>query len=562
MRGAQDGRRVVLVLRPMVSGALALTWVACSFQPAQKSNQSGSGGDSSSSGSTDSTATGASSTSSSASGSGGATGAGVTTGSAGTTGSVTTTGPASTTGSGGSSVDASVTGGSGGSTGGASGMDASAGAGGGPPKATNPNLTYTKITIHNRFLAEAVAIGDYNKDGILDIAAGRRWYAGPFVPNYNVAMGEHTYRDGHEDLPTTGAGIEINTGVSDSWSAYAYDFNGDGWDDIVQITASDMDPRIAGNTQGNPLNAGTGSWFQNPKNVGTGNWTKYQISADMKGEHKAFADMTGDGKPEILGSCKGCNPVQTWGYWQANWANPTAPWTFHPVTRTYTFKDGCCGWLHGLGAGDVNGDGKLDLLERSGVWLQPANGTGAWQFLNVAFSIPEFLGIEPDIGGGQMYSYDVDGDGMNDVVTSLNSHGYGLAWFKQGPAGMFTRQMIMNTPAEMAMYNNNAVSQLHTVALEDMDGDGLKDIVTGKTWLAHPYETNDPGGREPVVFFIFKLIRTPTVHFEPHIIDADSATNKAAGGAREFRVVDMNNDGILDIVVSNKRGLFVFLGKP
>jgi hypothetical protein len=419
------------------------------------------------------------------------------------------------------------------------------------------------VTIHNRFLAESVAIGDFNHDGIPDIAAGRRWYAGPFAPGYNVSAGEHPYRDGHEDLPTTGAAIEINTGVSDSWSAYAYDINGDGWDDIIQITASDIGPQ---NVPGwNPIPFGTGNWYENPKGA-AGNWPKYQISADMKGEHKAYADITGDGKPEIVGSCKNCNPIQTWGYWEANWANPTAPWTFHPVTRTYTYKDGCCGWLHGLGMGDVNGDGKLDLLERSGVWLQPASLTGQWTFINVAFSIPEFLGTQPDIGGSHMYVYDVDGDRLNDVVSSSNSHGFGLAWFKQArdPAGniSFTRQMIMNTPAEKPMYNNVAVSQLHSLWLEDMDGDGLKDIVTGKTFLAHPYATGDAGGADPVEFYVFKLVRTPTVHFEPHLIDADSPTQKAAGGAREFRVFDMNKDGIPDIVISSKRGLFVYLGNP
>jgi hypothetical protein len=433
------------------------------------------------------------------------------------------------------------------------------GTGGGPPKPTNPNLSYTKLTLHTRFLAESVAIGDFNHDGTLDIAAGKRWYAGPFGPNYNVAAGEHIYRDGHEDLPTTGALVEINTGVSDSWAAYSYDINGDGWDDIIQISASDMGPMLAGQ---NPIPFGTGYWYQNPKNTGNGNWQKFQISADMKGEHKAFVDMTGDGKPEILGSCKSCKPIQTWGYWQADWNNPSALWTFHPVTRTYDYKDGCCGWLHGLGAGDVNGDGKQDLLERSGVWLQPATPTGQWTFINVAMSIPEFLGTEADIGGGHMYAYDVDGDGLNDVVTSLNSHGYGLAWFKQGPAGKFTRQMIMNTPDQMGMYNNVAVSQLHSLWLEDMDGDGLKDIVTGKTFLAHPYATGDAGGNDPVQFFVFKLVRTPTAHFEPHLIDADTAMAKAAGGAREFKVVDMNNDGIKDIVIASKRGLFVFLGKP
>jgi hypothetical protein len=464
-------------------------------------------------------------------------------------------------GTGGSPGDASA-----GSGGTGSGADASAGAGGALTQPTNPNLTYTKITLHTRFLAESVAVGDFNHDGTLDVAAGKRWYSGPFAPGYNTAGGEHIYRDGHDDLPVTGIADEINTGVSDSWSAFAYDINADGWDDIIQIAASDIGPVVSGQTK--PIPFGTGNWYQNPKGA-TGNWPKYQISADMKGEHKAYADMTGDGKPEILGSCKSCAPPQTWGYWQADWANPTAPWTFHGVTRMYQYKDNCCGWLHGLGAGDVNGDGKLDLMERSGVWIQPPTPTGQWTFYNVAFSIPEFLGIEPDIGGSNMYAYDVDGDGMTDIVSSSNSHGYGLAWFKQGPAGQFTRNMIFNTPADKAMYNDVAFSQLHSLWLADMDGDGLKDIVTGKTFLAHPFTTGDAGGAgsagvgtEPTVLYVFKLVRTPTVHFEPHLIDIDSPTQKASGVAREFRVTDMNKDGINDIVIASKRGLFVFLGKP
>jgi hypothetical protein len=154
------------------------------------------------------------------------------------------------------------------------------------------------------------------------------------------------------------------------------------------------------------------------------------------------------------------------------------------------------------------------------------------------------------------------------------SHDYGLAWFKQGPAAgnpplpTFTRQIIMNTPAEAAMYNNIAVSQLHALTFQDMDGDGLPDIVTGKTWLAHPYPTGDAGNMDPVLLYVFKLVRTPTVHFEPHLIDSDMpdgtgcTSGCGSGIGREFTIADINKDGIPDIAIASKRGLYVYYGKP
>jgi hypothetical protein len=508
-------------------------------------------------------------------GSSGGAGAG-TTGAAGSTGAAGDVGPtgaagtssaAGSSGAAGSTPDASGVGGAGGTPTGGAGTDGTAGVAGGPK---NSKLMFTKITIHTRFLAESVAIGDFDHDGTLDIAAGKRWYKGPFVPGYSPATAgnEHIYRTGHDDLPVTGIADEINTGVSDSWSAFGYDFDGDGWDDILQNSASDIGPVATGQTQ--PIPPGTGYWYQNPHNA-AGNWPRYLISNDMKAEHKAYADMDGDGKPEMLGACKNCTPPETWGYWSADWKNPTAQWTFHSVTRMYPFKDNCCGWIHGLGAGDINGDGKLDLMERSGVWLQPATAGQPWQFINYAFSIPEFLGTAPDIGGSNMYAYDVDGDGLADIVSSSNSHGYGLAWHRQSPAGTFTRNMIMNVPGfptATDTKDTTEFSQLHSLWLYDMDGDGLKDIVTGKTFLAHPFTTGDAGGSgsggvgtEPTVLYIFKLVRTPTVHWVPYPIDVDSPTQKSSGVAREFRVVDMNKDGIPDIVISSKRGLFVFLGQ-
>ena len=44
-------------------------------------------------------------------------------------------------------------------------------------------------------------------------------------------------------------------------------------------------------------------------------------------------------------------------------------------------------------------------------------------------------------GGAEMAVYDVNGDGLNDVVTSLQAHGWGLSWFEQKKAADGTDQL-------------------------------------------------------------------------------------------------------------------------
>jgi hypothetical protein len=470
-------------------------------------------------------------------------------GGTGNGGSMSSTAPSggAMTNAGGTAAGNATTGGAGvvagSSTGGASA--GSGGSGGSGEPLPEGSLVYSKQAIHTRFLSESVTVGDFNQDGNPDVASGRRWWEGP---GFTV---EHSYRNGHEDLPRTGVQIEIDTGVSDAWAAYTWDMNSDGWDDIIQVASSDAQTQLTGS---DPITKGTGYWYENPKNMGNANWQRYQISGDMRGEHKGFHDMTGDGKPEILGSCKLCAPGQSKGFWEANWANPTAQWTYHAATRSYEYPGGA-GWFHGGGAGDVDGDGKADYLERSGVWIQPATVGPEWQFLNIALSVPELLDTTGQTGGSNMYTYDVDGDGDNDIVAGLHSHGWGLAWFEQTAPGQFTKRLIMNTPEEKDMYGGVAFSQLHALMLEDMDNDGLKDIVTGKTFLAHPYPTGDAGNMDPAVVYVFKLVRAPTVHFEPVLVDMDS------GVGREFQVADVNNDKIKDIVIGCKKGLFVFTGQ-
>jgi hypothetical protein len=162
-------------------------------------------------------------------------------------------------------------------------------------------------------------------------------------------------------------------------------------------------------------------------------------------------------------------------------------------------------------------------------------------------------------GGGDMYAYDVNGDGLNDVITSLDAHGWGLVWFEQirnGDEITFQERLIMSKQAENTD-NPYGVqfSQLHAVDLVDIDGDGLKDIVTGKCYRAHDFA--DPGAREEPVIYYFLLRRQDdgSVEYVPHQIDNQS------GIGRQLVSGDLNGDGLPDIVAANKLGAFAFIQK-
>jgi hypothetical protein len=155
-----------------------------------------------------------------------------------------------------------------------------------------------------------------------------------------------------------------------------------------------------------------------------------------------------------------------------------------------------------------------------------------------------------------MLVYDVNGDGLNDVITCINAHGYGISWYEQVRENgniTFREHVILNKDASKNRYGVQ-FSQPHALALVDMDGDGLKDLVTGKRFWAHGKDGPDPDSNSAAVLYWFKLMRPAKgqAEFIPYLIDDDS------GVGTQVTAGYVSNPKYPDVVVGNKKGVFVF----
>lgn len=389
--------------------------------------------------------------------------------------------------------------------------------------------SFQKLRLESHYWSEGANFGDLNQDGRPDAVSGPYWWEGPdFKKRHEIYPSTTTFvlkkpGGGEERIPGFEGAMGLKNAYStDNFFSFIHDFNRDGWNDVL--------------VYGIP---GTPAWLYLNPGRQQKHWERKQVFDAVDNESPAFLDINGDGKPEIV-----CNSNGYFGYASPNWADVTSKWIFKNVSE----KGSAHRYTHGLGVGDVNGDGKQDILEKDG-WLEQVS-EGLWKRHPVQFS--------PG-GGAQMHAYDVNGDGLQDVITSVAAHGYGLAWYEQkkerGPGGdvQFQAHIFMNKEPRENRYGV-AFSQLHAVELVDMDGDGLKDIVTGKCFWAHG-PTTDPGAGDAPVIYWFKLVRSKTglVDWVPHLIDADS------GVGRQIGVADVNADGRPDLIVGNKKGTFVFL---
>ncbi|MBI1226515.1 MAG: hypothetical protein GC192_14875 [Bacteroidetes bacterium] len=392
-------------------------------------------------------------------------------------------------------------------------------------------IKFKKIDIDSAYVSEGVTVGDIDKDGLDDIVAGDVWYKAPNWERYEIRPLGNYY--GMMPVPTRPVGSGASY-YARCIANYVIDIDKDGWLDVVTF-----------NTQG-----GSCYWYRNPQKNYQQSWEEYLAIELFHNESPQMLDLFGDGKIEVLaGNHIGDNKYTL--SWFSIPEDPTKLWEPHIIGYPDNFKYSATyriteyfapgGRGHGLGLGDINGDGIKDIITAQGWYETPANAKGYenWTFHHVPLdSMADTSKIH--LLFAQMFADDFDGDGDNDIIAG-SAHGYGLWWFEQVKKG----GKIDFVKHEIAMN----MSQLHAMNKVDLDGDGKMEYVFGKRYLAHL--GRDPGEFDPAV--IGYVGRGKDNKLTAYVIDNNSASGT------QIWITDLNKDGKPDVLSSNKKGTHIFL---
>ena len=360
------------------------------------------------------------------------------------------------------------------------------------------DVKFKKYHLWDEFYTEAATVGDVNKDGKMDIIAGARWFEAPDWKAHDIWK--------HKKFDYT-------KGYSDSFLNYAMDVNEDGWVDLICFDFPGKEVY----------------WFENPAGQEV-LWKRNLIDSIASNESPMLVDIDSDGRKDLV---FGNEKLGQMAWFSASVKAKKVTWKRNPISEQNSKGIGL--FSHGLGWGDINGDGIKDVMIRGGWWEAPKDmKSSPWKF------------HEADLGEScaQMLTYDFDKDGDNDVLAS-SAHAYGIWWYEQAFDKDKNSHFITHTI-------DSSFSETHSIVLEDVNRDGLPDFITGKRFFSH--QGRGPGGLEPAVLYWYELLKDGNQKpvWIRHMIDDTS------GVGIQFVTEDMNKDGKLDIVIGNKNGVFYF----
>ncbi|MDP7267700.1 MAG: VCBS repeat-containing protein [Pirellulales bacterium] len=347
---------------------------------------------------------------------------------------------------------------------------------------------------------EGCAVADVNNDGQMDVVAGRHWYEGP-------EFRQHPLRE----IASFGKDYLENNGD------HVRDMNGDGWIDVV--SSSFIPKQIY--------------WYQNPGLEGLQKnqlWKKHLLAEGGTNNEITFLqDLDADGNAELV--------VDSW-----NAKADLVAWRFaedeakQPTLKQWIIGRGANG--HGMGFGDINGDGRADILFAQG-WYEcppkadldkPWKWHRDWQW--VGASCPVLV-------------KDINGDGRADIIRG-NGHDYGVYWLEQ-------LEPVDGKTAWREHLIDDSYSQLHALAWADLDGDGAGELITGKRVRAH--SGGDPGASEPPCLYYYTW-NGAEGRFVRHTIEQGHV-----GTGLQLRVADMNADGRPDLITPGKSGTHILFNE-
>jgi len=358
---------------------------------------------------------------------------------------------------------------------------------------------FRRVLIDKENKCEACSVADFDNDGRPEIVSGEYMYSGADFKK-----------------KTKICDIKYNGDYLEDFSDYPLDVNGDGYLDIV-----------------------TGSWWsegvfwrENPGKNG-GEWKLHKITDCSNVETIRYFDIDSCGTVEIFPNCPG-EPQFFLKLQKDPGGKPTGEFA------RYKIGEQSAG--HGMGFGDINGDGRVDIILANG-WLEQPEDVYSpnWKFHEFKYSEP----FSAPGASVPILVHDVNGDGTNDIIIGAG-HGFGLWWLEQMADGVFVPHAI-----------DLVCSQYHDMQLFDIDNDGELELVTGARHFAHC--GHDPGELNPIGSYVFKIKKTPagTMVFDKNTLDYGPA-ELASGLGIYFWLADLNGNGRTDIVAPGKEGLYIF----
>ena len=374
------------------------------------------------------------------------------------------------------------------------------------PRSTIPaagkTIHWKKTVLDEKFRGEGVAVGDFNHDGKMDIAVGSVYYAAPDWKMHVIGEKAEEF-DPHN--------------YSDAFMCYADDLNHDGWTDLIVIGFPGKET----------------FWYENPKGA-PGPWKRHLITPVSNNESPAYVDIDGSGQRSLV---MGIAPDSThsdgkdrqMAILRPDKDDPTKPWIAQPISTK-----------GGTGDDEVltRPRRRFDSRQRS-----QRRRRDRWLVGIAGRQKPRRL---VDVSSREVRQGLLAHDRVRFQRRRprrhphRKCHDYGIWLHEQTVDGWKTREI------------DKSFSETHSVVLADIAGDGLPGFVTGKRWWAHG-PTGDPGAGEPAVLYWFELVRkNGQAEFIRHEIDHHS------GVGTQFEVADVNGDGLLDVAIGNKHGVFLF----